>query len=323
MFTSWNDVLDEELEPFGTREANMKKALLEKDKEIGELRRERDLLHLEYRLLKENSVKQMLQMTETNKEEIARSKIGSELACVDLTLAGLRLLEPFLSAGRLGQLLTRCQRSRDQLMGFGIESIFLDPGLRSYYFSPGNPLLLALAEIRAQDPVEPFSDMETLLKLLPNISEKECLEQLLTLAETPGGLAEVPIPDLARRIQWNLRPSPFTSDRKPQEFAADRPRDIQERPRPPEPVRSEPLLRPLFRSSGRKDLEKKVSFDFSGKEEVRPGIPNNDCCICFEEMKSKNTKTLAGCRHTFHRHCIKSWLEKKQDCPLCRRVTQI
>ena len=61
--------------------------------------------------------------------------------------------------------------------------------------------------------------------------------------------------------------------------------------------------------------------------------PNNEerCPICFDDLKeipdSKKHK-LKKCGHTFHKECIKEWINKVNNygrttvngCPLCRRV---
>ena len=43
-----------------------------------------------------------------------------------------------------------------------------------------------------------------------------------------------------------------------------------------------------------------------------------DCCICLEKLSSKKTIKLNDCSHEIHFHCIKKWLKKNNDCPLCR-----
>jgi len=43
-----------------------------------------------------------------------------------------------------------------------------------------------------------------------------------------------------------------------------------------------------------------------------------ECCICILSIKKKDLGFLK-CKHYFHIDCIKKWLEKKQDCPICRK----
>lgn len=43
----------------------------------------------------------------------------------------------------------------------------------------------------------------------------------------------------------------------------------------------------------------------------------DECAICCEEMTSA-TAYKVDCKHSFHLRCIKKWLEKKSDCPICR-----
>ena len=46
---------------------------------------------------------------------------------------------------------------------------------------------------------------------------------------------------------------------------------------------------------------------------------DDECSICTESMSNSGlTTSLDGCQHRFHKDCIKQWLDKKKDCPLCR-----
>lgn len=43
------------------------------------------------------------------------------------------------------------------------------------------------------------------------------------------------------------------------------------------------------------------------------------CAICLEDCDSNiESVSLKVCNHTFHTHCINSWLTKQRTCPLCR-----
>jgi len=46
-----------------------------------------------------------------------------------------------------------------------------------------------------------------------------------------------------------------------------------------------------------------------------------ECCICYEEMSSTDTRTLDSCKHKFHAICIDKWLNMEKSgnlCPICR-----
>lgn len=43
------------------------------------------------------------------------------------------------------------------------------------------------------------------------------------------------------------------------------------------------------------------------------------CAICFEEMK---TQHFIPCMHSFHKKCIKSWVERCNSCPYCRKQVE-
>ena len=43
-----------------------------------------------------------------------------------------------------------------------------------------------------------------------------------------------------------------------------------------------------------------------------------DCPICYCSMK--DTKVYETCcNHHFHKHCLNKWLEKNDNCPICRK----
>ena len=69
-------------------------------------------------------------------------------------------------------------------------------------------------------------------------------------------------------------------------------------------------------SSDSEDPLEPASRDF-------PSTSNGErCCVCLEAWAvGAETKTLRGCRHTFHAACIDRWLtEERNACPVCRRA---
>ncbi|KAL4443990.1 hypothetical protein ABPG75_011727 [Micractinium tetrahymenae] len=46
---------------------------------------------------------------------------------------------------------------------------------------------------------------------------------------------------------------------------------------------------------------------------------DHTCIICREEMNSTGRNKKLSCSHVFHLHCLRSWLERQQNCPICRR----
>lgn len=42
------------------------------------------------------------------------------------------------------------------------------------------------------------------------------------------------------------------------------------------------------------------------------------CIVCREEMGPTSRAKKLDCSHTFHVHCLRSWLERQQNCPICR-----
>jgi hypothetical protein len=45
------------------------------------------------------------------------------------------------------------------------------------------------------------------------------------------------------------------------------------------------------------------------------------CSICFEDYKNgDDVGQFDQCEHTFHTLCLDQWLQKKKDCPMCRKT---
>ncbi|WMV57633.1 hypothetical protein MTR67_051018 [Solanum verrucosum] len=42
------------------------------------------------------------------------------------------------------------------------------------------------------------------------------------------------------------------------------------------------------------------------------------CAICHMEFEHKEIIGTLGCGHEYHAGCIKQWLLRKKDCPMCR-----
>jgi len=47
---------------------------------------------------------------------------------------------------------------------------------------------------------------------------------------------------------------------------------------------------------------------------------NRKCMICLDEFISKEKVTALPCVHFFHPKCIQKWVEKKNECPICKFV---
>lgn len=43
---------------------------------------------------------------------------------------------------------------------------------------------------------------------------------------------------------------------------------------------------------------------------------DTECSICLDDII--NEYTILKCRHVFHDKCIKTWLKKRMECPMCR-----
>ena len=46
---------------------------------------------------------------------------------------------------------------------------------------------------------------------------------------------------------------------------------------------------------------------------------DNVCIICREEMRAVESAKRLPCAHMFHVNCLRSWFQRQQTCPTCRR----
>ncbi|XP_070607119.1 E3 ubiquitin-protein ligase RNF149 isoform X1 [Erythrolamprus reginae] len=47
-------------------------------------------------------------------------------------------------------------------------------------------------------------------------------------------------------------------------------------------------------------------------------IDTENCAICIENYKAKDTVRLLPCKHIFHKQCIDPWLLEQRTCPMCK-----
>lgn len=50
---------------------------------------------------------------------------------------------------------------------------------------------------------------------------------------------------------------------------------------------------------------------------------DDSCAICLQNYKEKEVLTILFCDHSFHKDCVKIWLEKNNNCPVCRKVLKV
>ena len=70
-------------------------------------------------------------------------------------------------------------------------------------------------------------------------------------------------------------------------------------------------------------LEEPLVTKQMGKKEIKykKDIYNTDeCAICLEMFEEDENIIQLNCNHIFHLHCIDDWLQRKENCPVCRRI---
>jgi hypothetical protein len=75
-----------------------------------------------------------------------------------------------------------------------------------------------------------------------------------------------------------------------------------------------------------KKLQIQAELEEKQQREKRKSVEDNDCTICYEEMKGSEKLVFckAECGNNFHQDCINMWLQARKNqgepltCPLCR-----
>ncbi|CAF2453375.1 unnamed protein product [Rotaria sp. Silwood2] len=48
-------------------------------------------------------------------------------------------------------------------------------------------------------------------------------------------------------------------------------------------------------------------------------VADTTCIICREDMQVQQSIKRLGCQHIFHKNCLRSWFQRQQACPICRK----
>ena len=59
-------------------------------------------------------------------------------------------------------------------------------------------------------------------------------------------------------------------------------------------------------------------FQYKNKDKFKDFMMEKSCPICMKSYIITDIIKGLTCKHTFHKSCIEQWLEKHDDCPLCK-----
>ncbi|CAN4086169.1 unnamed protein product [Withania somnifera] len=75
----------------------------------------------------------------------------------------------------------------------------------------------------------------------------------------------------------------------------------------------------IHTSMSQEDIKKLPCFDYKWEGVKGSSTSPVDCAVCLENFKvGEKCRLLPMCNHSFHAHCIDSWLHKTAVCPICR-----
>ena len=57
--------------------------------------------------------------------------------------------------------------------------------------------------------------------------------------------------------------------------------------------------------------------EYKFNNELEPGH-DTSCSICLENYMKNDIINILKCGHKYHDKCIDEWIEKNNNCPLCR-----
>ena len=80
----------------------------------------------------------------------------------------------------------------------------------------------------------------------------------------------------------------------------------------------------LYRRFKEKCLNKKDNKDIKDIQEYKiTSFDEEECLICLEYFQVDEIVTIINCNHKYHTHCLYTWFEKKQTCPICDKILTI
>ena len=59
-------------------------------------------------------------------------------------------------------------------------------------------------------------------------------------------------------------------------------------------------------------------FQFKNIDKFTNVLQEKECPICLCKYKITDKIKELPCRHIYHKKCLKSWLERSDNCPLCK-----
>ena len=69
----------------------------------------------------------------------------------------------------------------------------------------------------------------------------------------------------------------------------------------------------------RKQLIKELDeFQYKNRDKFNNALKEDECPICLSKYKYTDKIKELPCRHIFHKKCLKSWLSRSDDCPMCK-----
>merc|ERR1712098_158267 len=66
-------------------------------------------------------------------------------------------------------------------------------------------------------------------------------------------------------------------------------------------------------------MKRKRNFVENSNAEIICPHDESCCSVCLCGYNSLSEKCTTPCGHSFHKLCIDSWLERKENCPICRK----
>lgn len=63
-----------------------------------------------------------------------------------------------------------------------------------------------------------------------------------------------------------------------------------------------------------------TAADVTAADEPSLPISHRECVICLETYREHDAQAFLPCCHRFHAGCVKGWLAKRSDCPVCNHA---
>ena len=89
-------------------------------------------------------------------------------------------------------------------------------------------------------------------------------------------------------------------------------------------LREEPLVQEVPVDQAVMQSLREISFNIKRlRSSNKKQIQQSECSVCLEALEQGERVLELPCKHLFHKHCLKPWMQQRGSCPSCRAPVDV